>query len=221
MLLIFNNNRHNEESQVLSKISNPKKKSSSLNSNSEEFSSQPDFFKGIIRVLNQSNHPLNFTVSFQVFLQRISYLKANRSLDYETKETVFDSYQATTPDEEEFEKILQEIVKMFKIDGRKLIISLLYLENFLKNSGLKLNDYNLIKLIITSLVITGKFYDDLFDIDMKSIYKNFKFDSSEFQKMEMSFFEGLDYKLDIQTKELSIFTRKIATSMINKLKNNN
>lgn len=213
MLLIMNNNKI-EEKQILSKISHPE-----LNAkrNSLDVSAQKDFFKGIIKVINSSSDPLNYKVSFKVFIERISYLQKNPNKKYNTQETIFDS---STPFDDDLEEVLPKIVDLLKSDGRKLMLALLYLESVLNNLKIVLNEYNLVKLVVTSMIIVGKFYDDLFNIDIPLISKLLGIECADLQEMEMEFLFALDFKLDIQTKELNTFTRKVVGTWINKIKNN-
>lgn len=202
--------KNNEESELLSKAKRPVLRQTISSLSAENKSSEQEFFKGIIRVLNSSSHPLNKKMSITVYSQEIKKLFTGKKIK---KSTNFDSNVPIAQDD--IDDIVPKMIETLESDGRKLLLSLLILETGLKKMKVFLNEYNVVKFMVISLMEVGKYYDDLFNGNQKLIAKILEISTDELMSLEMEFLSCIDYKLTVSPKELNNFHRKLVTSWIN------
>jgi len=99
--------------------------------------------------------------------------------------------------------ILLDLFEMYKFPRHMFIPVLLYANRFVRKYGIKHNQ--LFNLLLTSSLVTMKFWDDTTPITNTRIADAFRYSINEVRVMEVRFLKGLDYSLSLTTDQVRMF----------------
>lgn len=99
--------------------------------------------------------------------------------------------------------ILLDLFEIYKFPRHMFVPVVMYANRFVKKYGIKHNQ--LFNLLLTSTLITMKFWDDTTPITNARIAEAFRYSISEVRIMEMRFLKGLDYSLSLTTEDVKMF----------------
>jgi len=99
--------------------------------------------------------------------------------------------------------ILLDLFEIYKFPRHMFLPSILYANRFVSKYGIKHNQ--LFNLLLTSSLVTMKFWDDTTAITNSRIADAFRYSTNEVRVMEMRFLKGLDYSLSLTTDEVRMF----------------
>jgi len=99
--------------------------------------------------------------------------------------------------------ILLDLFDMYKFPRHMFIASILYANRFVSKYGIKHNQ--LFNLLLTSSLVSMKFWDDTTPITNTRIADAFRYSINEVRIMEMRFLKGLDYSLSLTTEDARMF----------------
>ena len=173
-----------------------------------------EFFIKVIITLKSNN--MDYSICESLYIYRIKYsIEKNRKKNIERKLTILDSNNELN---EDIENVISKIFKKFEVDGQIIILSLFILEKFMYKSKIILDENNLIKLVVISLVETKKFYMDNATIDTKLICSILKIDNDMLVNLEFFFLGYIDYKLKIDEDKFFTYKQKIMIPWIDYFK---
>lgn len=174
------------------------------------------FFSRVIATLKSNK--MDFSICESLFIYRLKFiLEKNKKRKTERKSSVFDSNHVIDDD---IENIIPKIFKIFEVDGQIIILSLFLLEKVLYKCKILLDELNILKLIIVSLLETIKFNIDEPEIDGNLICSVLKIDKEGLINIEMSYLSFVDYKLKIEEEKFFTYKQKIMIPWIDYLKDN-
>lgn len=174
------------------------------------------FFSKVIATLKSNK--MDFSICESLFIYRLKFiLEKNKKRKTERKSSVFDSNHVIDDD---IENIIPKIFKIFEVDGQIIILSLFLLEKVLYKCKILLDELNILKLIIVSLLETIKFNIDEPEIDGNLICSVLKIDKEGLINIEMSYLSFVDYKLKIEEEKFFTYKQKIMIPWIDYLKDN-
>ena len=174
------------------------------------------FFSKVIATLKSNK--MDFSICESLFIYRLKFiLEKNKKRKTERKSSVFDSNHVIDDD---IENIIPKIFKIFEVDGQIIILSLFLLEKVLYKCKILLDELNILKLIIVSLLETIKFNIDEPEINGNLICSLLKIDKEGLINIEMSYLSFVDYKLKIEEEKFFTYKQKIMIPWIDYLKDN-
>ena len=175
------------------------------------------FFSKVISTLKTSK--MDFSICESLFNYRLNFiLEKNKKRKNERKSNIFDSNYDI---DEDIESIISKIFKILEVDdGQILILSLFLIEKFLYRTKIILDEVNMIKIVVVSLLETIKYNIDEPNINAYLICLALKIDKNALINMEMSFLNAIDYKLKVDQDKFFIYKQKIMVPWINYLKEN-
>ena len=174
------------------------------------------FFSKVIATLKSNK--MDFSICESLFIYRLKFiLEKNKKRKTERKSSVFDSNHVIDDD---IENIIPKIFKIFEVDGQIIILSLFLLEKVLYKCKILLDELNILKLIIVSLLETIKFNIDEPEINGNLICSVLKIDKEGLINIEMSYLSFVDYKLKIEEEKFFTYKQKIMIPWIDYLKDN-
>lgn len=174
------------------------------------------FFSRVIATLKSNK--MDFSICESLFIYRLKFiLEKNKKRKTERKSSVFDSNHVIDDD---IENIIPKIFKIFEVDGQIIILSLFLLEKVLYKCKILLDELNILKLIIVSLLETIKFNIDEPEINGNLICSLLKIDKEGLINIEMSYLSFVDYKLKIEEEKFFTYKQKIMIPWIDYLKDN-
>jgi len=99
--------------------------------------------------------------------------------------------------------ILLDLMDIYKFPRHMFVPVILYANRFVGKYGIKHNQ--LFNLLLTSTLVSMKFWDDTTPITNARIADAFRYSINEVRIMEMRFLKGLDYSLSLTTDEVRMF----------------
>jgi len=99
--------------------------------------------------------------------------------------------------------ILTDLFEIYKFPRHMFVPVVMYANRFVGKYGIKHNQ--LFNLLLTSSLITMKFWDDTTPITNARIAEAFRYSVSEVRIMEMRFLKGLDYSLSLSSNDIKMF----------------
>jgi hypothetical protein len=99
--------------------------------------------------------------------------------------------------------ILLDLFEIYKFPRHMFIPVILYANRFVSKYGIKHNQ--LFNLLLTSSLVSMKFWDDTTPITNTRVADAFRYSINEVRIMEMRFLKGLDYSLSLTTDEVKMF----------------
>jgi hypothetical protein len=99
--------------------------------------------------------------------------------------------------------ILLDLFEIYKFPRHMFVPVVMYANRFVSKYGIKHNQ--LFNLLLTSTLVTMKFWDDTTPITNARIADAFRYSISEVRIMEMRFLKGLDYSLSLTTADVKMF----------------
>jgi len=99
--------------------------------------------------------------------------------------------------------IITNLVGMLKSSSQMLAVIMLYADRFVKRSGIKHNQ--LFNLLLTSTVITVKFWNESVVVSNKNIAQVFEFSLEDVNLMERRFLAGVEYALVLSEEDVKTF----------------
>ena len=175
------------------------------------------FFSKVISTLKTSK--MDFSICESLYNYRLNFiLEKNKKRKNERKSNIFDS---NCDIDEDIESIISKIFKILEVDdGQILILSLFLIEKFLYRTKIILDEVNIIKIVVVSLLETIKYNIDEPNINAYLICLALKIDKNALINMEMSFLNAIDYKLKVDQDKFFTYKQKIMVPWINYLKEN-
>jgi hypothetical protein len=175
------------------------------------------FFSKVISTLKTSK--MDFSICESLFNYRLNFiLEKNKKRKNERKSNIFDSNYDI---DEDIESIIAKIFKILEVDdGQILILSLFLIEKFMYRTKIILDEVNIIKIVVVSLLETIKYNIDEPNINAYLICLALKIDKNALINMEMLFLNAIDYKLKVDQDKFSTYKQKIMVPWINYLKEN-
>ena len=171
------------------------------------------FFSKVISTLKTSK--MDFSICESLYNYRLNFiLEKNKK----RKNERFDS---NCDIDEDIESIISKIFKILEVDdGQILILSLFLIEKFIYRTKIILDEVNIIKIVVVSLLETIKYNIDEPNINAYLICLALKIDKNVLVNMEMSFLNAIDYKLKVDQDKFFTYKQKIMVPWINYLKEN-
>ena len=175
------------------------------------------FFSKVISTLKTSK--MDFSICESLYNYRLNFiLEKNKKRKNERKSNIFDS---NCDIDEDIESIISKIFKILEVDdGQILILSLFLIEKFIYRTKIILDEVNIIKIVVVSLLETIKYNIDEPNINAYLICLALKIDKNALINMEMSFLNAIDYKLKVDQDKFFTYKQKIMGPWINYLKEN-
>ena len=175
------------------------------------------FFSTVISTLKTSK--MDFSICESLYNYRLNFiLEKNKKRKNERKSNIFDS---NCDIDEDIESIISKIFKILEVDdGQILILSLFLIEKFIYRTKIILDEVNIIKIVVVSLLETIKYNIDEPNINAYLICLALKIDKNVLVNMEMSFLNAIDYKLKVDQDKFFTYKQKIMVPWINYLKEN-
>jgi uncharacterized membrane protein len=99
--------------------------------------------------------------------------------------------------------IITNLVGMLKSSSQMLGVIMLYADRFVKRSGIKHNQ--LFNLLLTSTVVTVKFWNEAVVVSNKNIAQVFEFSLEDVNLMERRFLAGVEYNLCVSEADVKGF----------------
>jgi len=99
--------------------------------------------------------------------------------------------------------IITNLVGMLKSSSQMLAVIMLYADRFVKRSGIKHNQ--LFNLLLTSTVVTVKFWNEAVVVSNKNIAQVFEFSLEDVNLMERRFLAGIEYALCLDETDVKSF----------------
>jgi len=99
--------------------------------------------------------------------------------------------------------ILLELFDAYKFPRHMFVPMVMYANKFVTKYGIKHNQ--LFNLLLTSTLITMKFWDDTTPITNQRIADAFRYTLQEVRIMEMRFLKGLDYMFSLTAEDIRMF----------------
>jgi len=99
--------------------------------------------------------------------------------------------------------IITNLVGMLKSSSHMLAVIMLYADRFVKRSGIKHNQ--LFNLLLTSTVVTVKFWNEAVVVSNKNIAQVFEFSLEDVNLMERRFLAGVEYALCLSEDDVKRF----------------
>ena len=162
------------------------------------------------------SNKMDFSICESIFLFRIkSMIEKNRKRKNERKSTIFDSNYL---DNDDIEQTIPKIFKIFEVDGLIIFLSLFLLEKNIYKNKIIIDEKNIIKYVVISLVETIKFNVDDSNIDSNVVCSILKIDKEMLLNLEFHFLKLVDYKLKIDQEKFYLYKQKIMIPWIDYLK---
>lgn len=99
--------------------------------------------------------------------------------------------------------IITNLVSMLKTTSNMLAVIMLYADKFVKRSGIKHNQ--LFNLLLTSTVVTVKFWNESVVVSNKNIAQVFEFSLEDVNLMERRFLAGVEFQLCLNEDDVKMF----------------
>jgi len=99
--------------------------------------------------------------------------------------------------------IITNLVGMLKSSSQMLAVIMMYADRFVKRSGIKHNQ--LFNLLLTSTVVTVKFWNEAVVVSNKNIAQVFEFSLEDVNLMERRFLAGVEYNLCVNEADVKGF----------------
>ena len=200
-----------ESKESISQIKSSKNSRASFNCSPK---GNAGFFVKVISTLKSNQ--MDFLICESIFLFRIkSILEKNRKRKNERKSTIFDS---NILDNQDIEQSIPKIFEIFEADGQIIFLSLFLLEKVIFKNKIILDEENIKKYIVISLVETIKFNVDDSNIDSNVVCSILKIDKEMLINLEFRFLQLIDYKLKIEEEKFFTYKQKIMIPWIDYLK---
>jgi len=103
--------------------------------------------------------------------------------------------------------IITNLVGMLKSSSHMLAVIILYADRFVKRSGIKHNQ--LFNLLLTSTVVTVKFWNEAVVVSNRNIAQVFEFTLEDVNLMERRFLAGIEYALCLSEDDVKSFLNTI------------
>jgi len=103
--------------------------------------------------------------------------------------------------------IIVNLIGMLKTPSNLLAVIILYADRFVKHSGIKHNQ--LFNLLLTSSVVTVKFWNESVVVSNRNMAQLFEFSLSDLNLMENRFLLGVDYVLYLSEDDVKNFLLKM------------
>jgi len=103
--------------------------------------------------------------------------------------------------------IITNLVGMLKSSSQMLAVIMLYADRFVKRSGIKHNQ--LFNLLLTSTVVTVKFWNEAVVVSNKNIAQVFEFSLEDVNLMERRFLAGIEYALCLDENDVKNFLKSL------------
>lgn len=103
--------------------------------------------------------------------------------------------------------IIVNLVGMLKTPTSMIAAIILYADRFVKRSGIKHNQ--LFNLLLTSSVVTVKFWNESVVVSNKNMAQLFEFSLADLNLMEHRFLLGVDYVLCLSENDVKVFLQNI------------
>jgi len=104
--------------------------------------------------------------------------------------------------------VLLDLFEIYKFPRHMFLPVMLYANRFVTKYGIKHNQ--LFNLLLTSSLITMKFWDDTTPITNARVADAFRYSVNEVRIMEQRFLKGLDYSLSLTTDDVRLFVFEAA-----------
>ena len=163
---------------------------------SSTFLSDNEIPKIFIKIINTlKTNKMDYNISISLYLYRIKFLlEKNKKKKFERKSTIFDSYYLHKQD---IDKTLEKII--------------------IKNKII-LDEINLLKIVVISLIETIKFNVDNYDTDGKLICSILRIKKDMLINLELEFLGFIDYRLKVDEDKFFKYKQKIMILWIDYLK---
>jgi len=103
--------------------------------------------------------------------------------------------------------IITNLVGMLKSSSHMLAVIMLYADRFVKRSGIKHN--LLFNLLLTSTVVTVKFWNEAVVVSNRNIAQVFEFTLDDVNLMERRFLAGVEYSLCLSEEDVRRFLNSL------------
>jgi len=103
--------------------------------------------------------------------------------------------------------IITNLVGMLKSSSHMLAVIMLYADRFVKRSGIKHNQ--LFNLLLTSTVVTVKFWNEAVVVSNRNIAQVFEFSLEDVNLMERRFLAGIEYALCLSEDDVKGFLNSV------------
>jgi len=103
--------------------------------------------------------------------------------------------------------IITNLVGMLKSSSHMLAVIMLYADRFVKRSGIKHNQ--LFNLLLTSTVVTVKFWNEAVVVSNRNIAQVFEFSLEDVNLMERRFLAGIEYALCLSEDDVKGFLNSL------------
>ena len=184
---------------------------------SSTFLSDNEIPKIFIKIINTlKTNKMDYNISISLYLYRIKFLlEKNKKKKFERKSTIFDSYYLHKQD---IDKTIEKIFNIFNVDGQIIILSLYLLEKIIIKNKIILDEINLLKIVVISLIETIKFNVDNYDTDGKLICSILRIKKDMLINLELEFLGFIDYRLKVDEDKFFKYKQKIMILWIDYLK---
>lgn len=103
--------------------------------------------------------------------------------------------------------IITNLVGLLKSSSHMLAVIMLYADRFVKRSGIKHNQ--LFNLLLTSTVVTVKFWNESVVVSNRNISQVFEFSLDDVNLMERRFLAGIEYALCLSEDDVKGFLNSL------------
>ena len=150
---------------------------------------------------------INKELTDKVFLYLISLIKENKKLK-NYNEVIMSQENLIFNSKDFFYLSLKDILiylqKFFYLEDYILIGALIYIERFCRNASIVLTEYNVHKLLFTSILIAIKEFEDFY-YENSFYSRTLGINEKDLNKLEFIFVTTLDFKLYINKIEYQRF----------------
>ena len=159
---------------------------------------------------------MDYNICISLYLYRVKLLiEKNKKKAVQRKSTIFDSYKLH---EQDIDQTIEKIFKIFNADEQIIILSLFLLEKAIIKNKIILDEINILKIVVISLVETIKFNIDNCDIDWKLICSILRIEKVMLINLQLKFLGFIDYKLKVDEDKFFSYKQKINILWIDYLK---
>jgi len=138
-----------------------------------------------------------------LLVHRMSQWLVEHDRLYYNSHVVVDIHEAIS----EILDIITNLVGMLKSSSHMLAVIMLYADRFVKRSGIKHNQ--LFNLLLTSTVVTVKFWNEAVVVSNRNIAQVFEFSLDDVNLMERRFLAGVEYSLCLSEEDVRRFLNSL------------
>ncbi|KAI7907752.1 cyclin-domain-containing protein [Cokeromyces recurvatus] len=162
-------------------------------------------------------YPTSDTIKIVTYLlERIT--KTNDKLQYSSRQSPYSCFYARSIPTIDIQSYLARILKYCPCANECFISLLIYLDRMSRNlTGLRIDSYNIHRLIITGIMVASKFFSDMY-------YTNARYAKvgglpvTELNALELQFLKLNNFKLNIQIEELQQYGNRLLMHWNNRIK---